>query len=78
MSVTDKIKMVMASAGISGRGLASAFDCTPQSASTKINRGVKSVDDLVKIVDFCGASIAITTKNGTVIPLTLEDLEGGK
>ena len=73
MSITDKIKMVMVSAGVSGRGLGAALGCTPQSASTKINRGIKSIDDLIKIVDYCGGCVQLKTKDGTVIPLTIDD-----
>ena len=75
MSVKSKITMLMASGGISGRGLAAAFNCPPQTIANKVARGIVRIDDLVKIVTACGASLTITTKDGTVIPLTLADLE---
>lgn len=78
MGVTDKVKMIMASAGVSGRGLADVLNCTPQSASTKINRGIKSVDDLIKVVTYCGGTVTLTTKDGVQIPLTVEDTEPDK
>lgn len=78
MTITDKVKMIMVSAGVSGRGLADALGCTPQSASTKINRGIKSVDNLVKIVHYCGGHVQLVTKDGTIIPITMEDIEEKK
>ena len=75
MSVTDKIKMVMVGAGVSGRQLATALDCPPQTATNKISRGLVKIDDVIKIVTACGATLTITTKDGTTIPLTLADLE---
>ena len=35
----------------------------------------RSIDDLIKIVNACGATLTITTKNGVTIPITLEDVE---
>lgn len=78
MSVDNKIKMVMSSAGVNGRQLSEAFNCSPQTATNKITRGIKSISDLLTIITFCGGSVQLLTKDGTVIPLTLEDLEGGK
>lgn len=76
MSVTTKIKMVMTAAGVNGRQLAEPLNCPPQTAANKITRGIVKIDDLVRIVSFCGGTITITTKNGTTIPLTLEDVTG--
>lgn len=75
MAINDKIKMIMASAGVNGRQLADAFKCPPQTATNKITRGIKSIDDLVIICDYCGAKITITTKDGAVIPLTFDDIK---
>lgn len=77
MSVTTKIKMIMAAAGVTGRQLAEPLSCPPQTAANKITRGLVKIDDLIKIVNFCGGSITITTKDGTAIPLTLEDVTSG-
>ena len=76
--LNEKIKIVMVSAGVSGRQLAAAFGISPQSATTKISRGVKNIDDLLRLCSACGASLTITTKNGITIPLTLEDVEPKK
>ena len=75
MSVTDKVRSVMQLAGVKGVDLASVLGVSYNSAATKIYRGIRSVDDLIKIVDACGATLTINTKDGAVIPLTLADLE---
>ena len=75
MSVNSKIKTIMASAGVNGRQLGEAFNCPPQTATNKLTRGITKIDDLVRIVDYCGGKLTITTKDGTTIPLTLEDLD---
>ena len=78
MGVTDKVKAVMSMAGVRGVDLANALGVNYNSASNRIYKGIKSVDDLIKIVDACGATLNITTKDGTVIPLTLADVENEK
>ena len=74
MSVAKKIQMVISSAGLNNRKMSAAFGCSENTAAAKFQRGIKSVDDLIKIVNFCGGSITITTKDGIAIPLTLEDV----
>lgn len=77
MSINTKIKMIMAAAKVNGRQLAAAFNVPPQTATNKITRGIKSIDDLILICDYCEAKLTITTKDGTVIPLTISDIEKG-
>ena len=77
MSVAKKIQMVISSAGLNNRKMSAAFGCSENTAAAKFQRGIKSIDDLVKIVNFCGGSVTITTKDGTTIPLTLEDVTSG-
>ena len=78
MSINDKIRMVMTSAKVSGRQLSEAFGTSQGTAAMKVSRGIKSISDLVTICDYCGATLTITTKDGTVIPLTLADVEDEK
>lgn len=78
MSIKSKTKTLLTVSNVTPRQLAPALGTAEQTAVNRISIGITKIEDLVKIVDFCGASIAITTKDGTVIPLTLEDLEGGK
>ena len=77
MQLDAKIKSVITSAGLSGRQLAPLFNSTPEVAATKISRGVKKIDELIRICDFCGAEITIKTKNGMTIPLTIDDIKKG-
>ena len=78
MSVNDKIKALLSLSGVKGVDLATALGVSYNSASTKVYRGIKSIDDLVKIVNACGASLTITTKDGLQIPLTIADIEEPK
>lgn len=78
MSVNDKIKALLSLSGVKGVDLAAALGVSYNSASTKVYRGIKSIDDLVKIVTACSATLTITTKDGLTIPLTLEDVEPKK
>lgn len=78
MSVENKIKMIMAATNISGRQLGPALGLNPQAATTKISRGITSIKDLIKICDYCGADLTITTKDGTVIRLTIDDIDTDK
>ena len=75
MSVTDKVRAVMKIEGIKAVDLAPALGVGYNSAANRIFRGIKSVNDLIKIVDACGATLTINTKDGAIIPLTLADLE---
>ena len=74
MGIDNKVKMVMASANVNSRQLAAALDISPQGAANRISRGITSIKDLIRIVDYCGGSVTITTKDGTVIPLSTEDI----
>ena len=74
MALANKIQMVISAAGLNNRKMAPAFGCTENTAAAKFQRGITRIDDLVRIVDYCGAKITITTKDGTAIPLTVVDL----
>lgn len=74
MGIDNKVKMVMASANVNSRQLAAALDISPQGAANRISSGITSIKDLIRIVDYCEGSVTITTKDGTVIPLSAEDI----
>ena len=78
MSVTDKLKALMSMTGLRGVDLAEALGVGYNAASNRMYIGVKRVDDLIKIVNACGASLTITTKDGLQIPLTIADIEEPK
>lgn len=73
MSIDNKIQMMISSAGLNNRKMAPAFGCSPQTSAAKFQRGITRIDDLIKICSYCGGTLHMTTKDGTVIPLTLED-----
>ena len=74
MSVTTKVRMIMTAANVSGRQLSIPLECPPQTAVNKLTRGLVRIDDMIKIVSYCEGSITMTTKDGTVIPLTMDDI----
>lgn len=77
MSIDNKIKTILANADISSRQLAPALGISAQGAANRISRGITSIKDLIKICDYCEAKLTVTTKDGTVIPLTISDIEKG-
>lgn len=78
MSLDNKIKTILANADISSRQLAPALGISAQGAANRISRGITNIKDLIKICDYCGADLTITTKDGTVIRLTIDDIETEK
>ncbi|WP_455655867.1 hypothetical protein [Phascolarctobacterium sp.] len=78
MSLDNKIKTILANADISSRQLAPALGISAQGAANRISRGITNIKDLIKICDYCGADLTITTKDGTVIRLTIDDIETDK
>lgn len=78
MSIDNKIKTILANADISSRQLAPALGISAQGAANRISRGITSIKDLIKICDYCGADLTITTKDGTVIRLTIDDIDTDK
>ena len=78
MALQEKLKMIMVAANLNNRKMAAAFGCSPNTAAAKFQRGIVRLDDVVKIVTACGATLTITTKDGLTIPLTLEDVEPKK
>lgn len=76
--INDKIKMILVSSKVKPPMLANAFNLTPKAASTKMSKGIYSINDLIKVCDYCGADLTITTKDGTVIRLNIDDIETEK
>lgn len=74
MSVKDKVKTLLSYSGVKAMELAGPLDVAPGTAKNRISNGITSINDLLRIVDYCGAKITITTKDGAVIPLTIDDL----
>lgn len=77
MAIANKIQMIISAAGLNNRKMAPAFGCSEPTSAAKFQRGITRIDDLIRIVDYCGGSVTMTTKDGTVIPLTLDDIKKG-
>ena len=77
-TLKNKVNMVLSSTGISSRKLAPYFNCPEQTIANKVCRGIVRIDDLIRIVDACNATLFIKTKDGIEIPLTLEDIDEPK
>ena len=75
MSIKTKTDIILKYAGITGRGLAAAFNCPAQTIANKVARGLVRIDDLIRLCHACKASLTITTKDGVQIPLTVADIE---
>lgn len=73
MSVKSKIKSFMALSNVSAKELAPALGTAERTAINRLSIGITKIDDLIKIVDYCGGKLTITAKDGTEIPLTLQD-----
>ena len=57
MSVSDKIKGLLALSGKKQIELAEAFDMSKQTMGNKMNRGSWSARDLAKVAEFCGCKL---------------------
>ena len=58
MAVTEKIRALLSIKGKKNIELAEYLGMTPQSLQNKLSRGSFSAEDLIKIADFAGASLA--------------------
>lgn len=62
MSVTDKLRALMELSGVKGVDLSEALGVSYNSASNRMYKGVKRIDDLIKICDKCAAKISISSQ----------------
>lgn len=67
MSVTEKVKALLALSGKKQVELAKEFDMSPQTMSNKMARGSWSAADLAKVAAFCGCELAFVFPNGEKI-----------
>lgn len=75
MSIKSKIKTLLSSSNVKPKELAPALNVAQQTAINRLSTGITSISDLIRICNYCGASLTITTKEKTIIPLTIEDIE---
>ena len=67
MSVSDKIKGLLALRGKKQIELAEAFHMSKQTMGNKMNRGSWSARDLAKVAEFCGCKLAFVMPDGQQI-----------
>lgn len=74
MSVTCKIKALLSLKERKNVELARYLNMTPQSLQNKLNRGSFSAEDLIKISEFTGCTLAFVVDDTQQIVLDKEDI----
>lgn len=74
MSIRAKQRTIVNASGNTYSSVAPAFNVSPQVSSAKLGRGLKSIEDWIRLCDYCETRIFMECKDGTIIPLTIEDL----
>ena len=75
MSVANKIKYVMGEKSKKREDIATVLKISSQAVSNKFNRDSFSVEDLIKIADCLGVTLAMVD-NGKIIEFGLDDIRG--
>lgn len=78
MSVTDKVKALLAIKNKKNSELANYLKLTPQSLQNKLSRGSFSAEDLIKIADFLNCSLEFNLGEGQKIKLDTSDIRQKK
>ena len=80
MAVANKIKYVMGEKNKKRDDIAKVLDISSQAVSNKFNRDSFSVEDLIKIADCLGVSLAFvdSTDNGKIIEFDMSDIKDMK
>ena len=73
MSVSDKVKGLLALSGKKQIELASSFGMSKQTMGNKMARGSWSGSDLAKVADFCGCKLAFIMPDGQQIIIEAEE-----
>lgn len=74
MAVTDKIKALLSIKGKKNVELAAYLGISPQSLQNKFTRGSFSAEDLIKVSDFLGCTLAFEIDNSQKIILETSDI----
>ena len=75
MSITDKVKGLLALRGKKQLELAEHFDMSKQTMSNKMARGSWSGDDLARVAEFCGCKLAFVLPDGQQILISSDNEE---
>lgn len=74
MSVSDKIKALLSIKGKKHIELAKYFGISAQSMNNKLSRGSFSAEDLIRVADFLGCTLAFQMNDNQAITLELSDI----
>lgn len=72
MSVSDKVKGLLALSGKKQVELATHFGMSQQTMGNKMRRGSWSANDLAKVAEFCGCKLAFIMPDGQQIAIDPE------
>jgi len=75
MSITDKVKGLLALRGKKQLELAEHFDMSKQTMSNKMARGSWSGEDLARVAEFCGCKLAFILPDGQQILISSDNEE---
>ena len=75
MSVSDKVKGLLALCGKKQIDLAANFGMSKQTMGNKMHRGSWSANDLAKVAKFCDCQLAFITSDGNKIIIEDESKE---
>ena len=73
MSVSEKVKALLALSGKRQMDLAKHFGMSKQTMGNKMSRGSWSGKDLAKAAEFCGAKLAFVLSDDQMIIIEAED-----
>jgi len=76
MAVTEKVKALLSIKGKKNIELAEHLGMSPQSLQNKLNRSSFSAEDLIKIADFTGATLAFEVNDNQKIVFENTDIRG--
>ncbi len=73
MSISEKVKALLALSGKRQLDLAKYFGMSKQTMGNKMSRGSWSGKDLAKVAEFCGAKLAFILSDDQMIIIESED-----
>lgn len=76
MAVTEKVKALLSIKGKKNIELAEHLGMSSQSLQNKLNRSSFSAEDLIKIADFTGATLAFEVNDNQKIVFENTDIRG--
>lgn len=73
MSISKKVKIMLALGGKDHAGLADCYGISKQALSNKFYRDSFTAQELIKAADFCGCELVISAPGGNVVKFELAD-----